>query len=547
MSLSSVLNNDPTFSSLELIGGLSATTLNWNENSDLKISGGLLVRDNIIATGNIKVFNKFVVSGKTIIYGILDGTAGNLIVVGDITPMNTNVSGNICWDDLTVFGNVSVTGKTTFYDEIVQLALMENCLIDDNQDTQLCANEDDTINWLVNGLDAAILSPNGSFRFGAAISATGSLSIAEGENTQVPGNFSHVEGNLNVVFGESSHVMGYNSNVYSFSCHVEGRHHTISGWGNHIEGASCVVQGNLNSIHVLGGGTFTGDMCHAEALGTATINSDLSHIECVCKVNSDLGVDHLESHLSTGDLQSVSIGDGTTGLCHSDSGQEQSYLVGYNCHLSLGVRSMTKNSFGSCIGPDACVNQYGMCAIAPGTVNAYPFGTIGGSSFTTPTNASVGHGHGQFSMFHIRGVTNGGVTGNLSLEYPTVPEVFPELKYFSGDPTVTNSDVLRQVWNVNLTIVGRDTVSAGGFGQVINFVASHNSGGTAIDISNVVERNALTSGTLSGSTILISPQDNTIRVSVSPASVNQTHWSATMKVINSGVMDFMGTLVTQLI
>jgi hypothetical protein len=548
MSLSSsALNNDPTFSSLELIGGLSSPTLNWNEKSDLKISGGLLIRDNIIATGNIQV-NKLNVNEKTIIYGTLDGIAGNLVLIGDITPTDANVSGNICWESLTVFGNVNVTGKTTYYNDDVQLALMENCLIDNNHDTQLCANEDDTVSWLIGSLIAATLTPNGAFKFALASDASGDLSFAEGVNTSASGMYSHVEGNLNATTNTASHVLGYNSTVSGYACHIEGRQHSVSGWGNHVEGSGTTVSGNINSIYVTGSGTFSGDQCHAEALGIVYVNSDLSHIESVCKVNSDLGLDHLESHFS-GDLQSVTIGDSTatTGLCHSDASQEETYLVGYNCHLSLGVRSMVKGSFGSCIGPDCCVNQYGMCTISPGTVDSYPFGIMGGSTFVNPESASVGHGHGQLSLFHIRGVTSDGMEGNLSLMYPIIPEVFPELKYKGGDATVTNTDPLRQIWNVNLTVVGKDTVSSGCFGQTLNFVAVHNASGTNIQVANISKGAELSMGTLSGSVISVLAKDNTIRIAANPASINETHWSATMKVINSGVMDFMGEYINELI
>lgn len=549
-SSSSAMGNDPTFSSVELVGGYSSTTLNWNNNSDLKISGGLLVRDNILSTGNVKIINDASISRQIVVFGTLNGTAGgNLVLVGDLTPIDSNVPGAICWDGLTVFGNASVTGKTTYYDDDAQLALMGNCLVDDNKDTSLCANEDDTISWRVADQAAATLQPNGAFKLGQTGAATGNWSFAEGWQTTVSGFAGHVEGNVNACSGDSSHVMGYNSTESGFANHVEGKNQTVSGSINHVEGELNDVSGIVNTILVMGGGVITGDYNHAESAGTVTIQSDTNHVETQCKVNSDQGLDHLESHGvdTTRDLQTIGGAGLNSGLNHSDSGNRELYMAGYCTKSAAGMRNLTKGQYGSVIGSDATCNQTGMTVISPGTVGASPFGQNSGSTFTSPTNASVGHGHAQLTLFHIRGLTNGATTGNLSLEYPTTPEVFPELKYYGTDTTVTNTDVLRQIWNVNMTVVGKDTVASGCWGQNVNFVAVHNTLGTAIEIANVSPGTVLSSGTLTGASVSVLSVDNTIRVEVTSSSLNPVHWAGTLRVVNSGVMDFTGDLVTNLI
>jgi hypothetical protein len=549
-SATSAMNNDPTFSTVEIVGGYSPTGLIWNQRSDLKVSGGMLIRDDITVISNVIAVNKVNVSGQTVVYGTVDGTSGNLTLVGDLTIMDGNLSGNICWENLMVFGNVDTVGKVTFYDEDAQIALLGNCIIDNDENTMLCANEEDTITWRVAGEHAAILQTNGSFQFAKAnITGTGVNSFSEGYLTLASGKYSHVEGNLNVSAGDSSHVMGYNSVESGFANHVEGRRHTVTGNVNHVEGALNTVNGDFNTVLSVGGSMVNGDMCHVESEGSAIVNSDTSHTETACKVNSSIGLDHLESHgpSVSDDLQSLSGNVHSTGLGHSDSGQEEVYLSGYATTSSLGVRLLTKDSYGSAIGADTCVNQFAMLAISPGPTNASPFGTVSGNTFTTPINASVGHGHGQLSIMHLRGLTDGLTTGNLSLRYPLTPEVYPELKYNGGDTTVTNGNVLHQLWNVNLTVVGRDQNTMGCFGQNINFIARHDASGNTIQIANVTKSGALTAGTLTSSMVDVVSQNNFIRVTASSSSLDTVHWSATMKIVNSGVMDFTGNLVSKLI
>lgn len=563
-SASNAMNNDPTFSSVELIGGLSAVNLNWNEQSDLKVSGGLLIRDNLLSTGNIKVPNHMTIDGQAVIYGTLDGIAGSLTLVGDITPLDANVSGNIYWNGLTVFGATKVNGKTIFYDELAQLALIGNCLINDTTDTKLCANEDDTISWHSNGRLCATLETNGGFKFAKANVASGINSFSEGWNCQATGAYSHCEGNVSVAGGDYSHVIAFHSSESGESNHVEGRQHDVTGAVNHVEGAFAIVEGQVNTVLSLVGGTFSSDNCHIESAGTVFIaaGSDTCHVEAVCQISSDIGLDHLESHgpSISDDLRTLS---GTTlfpattlltGLSHSDSGKEQAYHLGYCSTSSLAQRSLIKAAeYASVIGPDACVNQFGMCAIAPGTVNSTPFGTLGGSTFTTPDNASVGHGHAQLSLFHLKGTTGTTGTapllGNLSLTVTdSLTEVFPELIYRGTDSTVTNSEVLRQVWNVNLSVVGRDTSTSSCFGQNIHFNAIHNTLGTAIQIANIDSNTPITLGSSSlvGSSVNIDNIGNQIRVYCTTNSTNTVHWSGTMRVINTGVMDFTGELVNSM-
>lgn len=539
-SASSAMNNDPTFSSVELVGGFSTSTLNWNNSSDLKVSGGFLVRNNILATGNIGVSRDVTVNTQTVVFGTLNGASGdNLVLVGDLTPMDSNVSGEICWNDVTVFGNSNVSGNTTFYDDEAQFVLMGNCLINGSEQTSLCANEDDTITLRVNNQAGATLQPNGAFKLGRVFSATGTWSFAEGNQTIASGFASHVEGNVSVAGGDSSHVLGYNNAENGFANHVEGHLNIVSGSVCHVEGHSNTVRGNVNTVLSVGGSTIDGNLNHVEGNGLVLIRSDTNHVETACKVNSELGLDHLESH-DTVDLQSLNVSG--SGINHSDSGDGELYLAGYCTSSSAGTRNLTKGRYGSVIGSDACCNQTGMTVISPGTVNASPFG----STFTTSANASVGHGHAQLSMFHLRTVTTGLASGNLSLEYPNA-EVFPELIYRGGDVTVTNSDVLRQLWNCNLTVVGRDQSGLGSYGQRVNFIAVHNGSGNSIEIGNISKSSALSSGTLVTSNVQVYALGNKIRIEMSSSSPNETHWAGTLRTVNSGVMDFTGNLISKLI
>lgn len=569
------MNNNPIFSSLELVGGLSAQSLNWNNKSDLKVSGGFLVRGGLLSTGNT-LTNKTVVKGQTVVYGSLKGSPGNLNFVGDLTPIDANVFGNsLYWDTLTVFGNVDTIGRTTFYDEDVQYALLGNCIIDDNENTMLCTNEDDTITWYVNGEYAATLAVNGGFKIGGNTSAIGDMSFAEGFKTNVSGKYSHVEGIGCVCDGDSSHMTGCH-NVETnagFANHTEGRHNTVSGKVNHVEGSFNNVTGNINTILVANGTKCNGDYVHAELKGPIVINSDTSHIEGQSVTNSGLGLDHLESHSGTKkDLQTIRVlgvsgvnSSFKSGLNHSDAGSDEIYLAGYCTSINNGMRSLTKDMYGSAIGSDVCVNQRAMWGVGLSSVDSSPFGEHYGTTFTTPINASVGHGHAQLSIFHIRGLTtckksgigvvgvgNNGVgnvqTTNLSLNCPIIPEIYPQLKYKGNDTTVVNKNVLRQVWNISLTVVGKNqTLTSSCFGQIIHFVAIHDQNGAGIHIAGLTKQPPFESGNLSGSNVIVNSEGNGIRVSVQSNDADTVHWVGTMRVINSGVMDFTGNLMEKML
>ena len=98
------------------------------------------------------------------------------------------------------------------------------------------------------------------------ISASGTVTHAEGRGTNASGSYAHAEGSLNIASGDmGSHAEGSSCTASGLSAHAEGGSCVASGDRSHAQGSTCTASGNR--AHAEGGATTAdGDYSHAQGL-----------------------------------------------------------------------------------------------------------------------------------------------------------------------------------------------------------------------------------------------------------------------------------------
>ena len=548
------LNKMSTISSLELIGNYNADTLDWSKQTDLRVKGGALIRQDIRLISNAlwSVENDLTVSEMTVVHGTLKGNTGpDSVLVGDITLLNGNISGDVCWSGVTIDGDLTVNETTRYYDKSLETEFLGSCLHDNDHTTELCVTDSDTATFKVSNVDVGLLQTNGTLQFGQTIDNsidTGAFSfIHGGQQTTSYGVSTTVHGNAIICRGDTSMVFGFgitespNASVN----HIEGRNHSIDGSLNHIEGsdADLLSNSNLNTVMAQSGATLvSATLNHVESGLTATSvvgsGGQLNHIEGVAKTSGAYNV--LESHSLSGggspDLQSIS-----SDYNQSDSGSQSVYMTGYLGSVHLGCRSLTRNQYSSAIGPSTVSCQYAQYVISPGQTDASPFGPYFGSTFTSPASASVGCGHGQISLFHLRGITSPSTSTTINLTLGDSQQ-YPQMKFINDDSTITNTDVLTQVWNGTVRVLGKSPLSSNVFAQTLKFVSyTTNTDGNVV-IADVTKHTALHNFTANVPNVDVTSNASNVLVNVTQTTENMT-WTASMETINTGVFDFAGNAV----
>lgn len=448
---------DRTFSTITLNGGADCVGRDWSQKVDFKVKGGALIRKTLCAAGGLDVGN-LKVHGITIIGNTLEGNPGNLIVQGNVVADGNVAGGN--WRDVNINGNLTVN-NVIYYDNTIQQVLFGNCLVDNDKDTKIFTNDDNTMTMVAIGSsNKATLFPNGAFKLHEYTSASGDFSFSEGYNTTAIGFASHAEGFAVKALGYASHAQGYYSYVTGRGTHVESYTYPyyIGGKTCHVE--SPVINIGSFSHNEIDFANEVGNICHNESYDS-WLYPQLCHVDTsqFAWSSSVQGLDHFQ-----GDSMYCPANNVTkslqNGLNHSAA--TIGYNFGYCSHISRGAHVVANSGdYAHCTGRGAFTNQHAV----------WGMGTSDGEQdylVSIPRCESNLTGQYQVTMYHLRTKIDGIESGNLSLKYPEIPEVYPEVTYappppntadeIVGGPTAfppTNSAL--QIFNGNPSILFRSS------------------------------------------------------------------------------------------
>jgi hypothetical protein len=478
MSGTSAINIFKRLSTLEINGGKSATR-NWLEPVDLKVKGGIQVFKTLYAVGNIEVDQNLSVSGNlsadTIFAGYISSGLSAVNVAGNLCG-NIIIQGNTVINELKTTNNLT-TGSFEHY------GWLGSSIHNSMQDTQISTRKNNTIVFKLNGTDRLVMNNVGGIQYGTGV-ASGVSSHASGSDTVSSGKFSHAEGISTTSSGYASHAENMGTTASGIYSHAEGITTTASGYASHAQGKNSVS--SARSSHVEGlSNTVGGNVSHGEGFGN-TVLSPFSYVEGTSNMSSSFnGVDHIEgrTNISSDNMNNES------GLNHMEG--ESNNCTGYGCHLEGGF-NVSSNKYTHVGGHSAKADQLCQWARASGKISTL--------------------GDAQTSMFHIRTEIMGATTGQLDMNYPISPEIFPK---------VDNGECC--MFEVHL--VGRDETSTDYFAQKIEALAVNISGVVTIQ-SNVLH--TFQTGTLMGASSNITAQESNIVVSVTSSSSDITRWAGTL-------------------
>lgn len=357
------------------------------------ITSNVVMQDDLLVTGNLTVM------GNTVIDELTDVVANSLIadfvcadslkvdtitsanneiiVEGDVTVNGDITAENGCFDDLkanslVVDGNATVTGNLEVVGNIIgftPVASNAQCIIDDNGDTRVCANDDDTVTFKIGGNDLGTLSSNGSFAYGTGASASGSNSHAIGENaTAATDNswiFSDGTAASTTAPGEfqvnASGGANFNANVcVNGNLTVQGTVTDKLGTYELSEGTLCVAEIQADTITDKSGGdiilnangvvdVFCGNVSNVQALFVDQMFGKASPI------NFEDNINIRDDHKITFEDEGIKIGDFiTSGLA------DGAIAVGKNSVADGSINPLA-------IGTDAIATGNSSIAIGPST------------------------------------------------------------------------------------------------------------------------------------------------------------------------------------
>jgi hypothetical protein len=462
---------------LELNGGKSATR-NWLEPVDLKVKGGIQVFKTLYTKGNIEVDQNITVNGTFTGQNIFAG-----FISSDLSAVN--IAGNLC-------GNVIVQGNTV----IKKLQTTNNlttgsfdhygwlggCIQNSMQDTEVCANDNDTISFKLNSVNRLIMTSGRGIQYGSGV-ASGISSHASGSNTLASGTYSHAEGIDTISSGYASHAENMESTSSGDYSHAEGINSTASGYASHSQGKNTIASARASHVEGLSNNV-SGNVSHSEG-SSGTVMSPFSYVEGLSNMSmSYTGIDHIEGQTNlSNDV------DNQSGLNHIEG--ESNVSTGYGCHVEGGF-NVASNKYTHVGGHSAVANQFCQWARSAGKIS-----TVGDA---------------QTSIFHIRTEIMGATTGQLDMNYPTSPVIYPIVD--SGECCM-----------FEVHLVGRDETSTDYFAQKIDALALNTSGVLTIQ-SNVLH--TFETGSLIGTSATVIAQDSNVVVSVTSASTDVTRWAATL-------------------
>jgi hypothetical protein len=481
------LNYSKTFSTLALNGGNDCKGVLWDLPVDLKVKGGMLVKKSICAQGNVavnknaNVDNDF--NANCIIAGNLGPSVNSFNVDGKFC-LNGVITGDVLASNLNVTQDFSATKFQTF-------GLLGNCIKDTDEDTQVCANDDNTVTMDVQSNRYFTLQPNGGVQYSEG-TTTGNLAHSQGYMTLASGEYSHAEGVRTTSSGFASHAEGINTTASGEFSHAEGDSTLASGYASHAEGLQTIVSGRAS--HVEGqGSVVTGNVSHVEGYMN-TVTSDYSHVEGQFNLSSSyLGMDHIEGRNNV----STDSGDMESGLNHIEG--ECNLATGYCCHIE-GTGNEVTSRYCHVGGVEAKGDQYGMWARSAGKIDTA--GDAQTSMLMGCMKLSVANGYNDI----------------FSLNYPEVPAIYPVI------PT-------DQCWMFDLYVAGKDNTTVDYYGEKFEMMIQ-NSADTLTIMSNSLV--TLKSGTMSGSSVTFTSSGNIFEINVSSSSANDANWAFTM--FNTQVM-----------
>lgn len=150
------------------------------------------------------------------------------------------------------------------------------CIRDMNADTEVCANNNDTISMSVAGIEKGLIRTNGGVQFGQG-SAPGNDSFAIGINTVALGEAAMAQGHSSEANALRSHAEGFGTMANAPQAHAEGESCIANATNSHVEGLSTIANG-ANS-HAEGREAESGgDNSHAEGRNTVA-GAPQSHAE----------------------------------------------------------------------------------------------------------------------------------------------------------------------------------------------------------------------------------------------------------------------------
>lgn len=476
---SKALNYSKTFSTLALNGGYDCKGLLWELPVDLRVKGGMLVRKSVCAEGNVSVNKNVVVQNDlnagTIFAGNLGPSVNSFNIDGPLV-INGNINGDILSNNLDIKKNLATTNFQTF-------GLLDDCIEDTDKDTNVCANNDNTITMDVGGNRYFTLHPNGGVQYGKG-STTGNLAHSQGYMTLASGDYSHAEGVRSTASGFASHAEGIDTTAAGKFSHAEGEKTYSGGFASHAEGFSTIVTGKAS--HVEGYGSIvTGNVSHVEGYMN-TVTSDYSHVEGQFNVSSSyLGIDHIEGRNNV----STDSGDMESGLNHIEG--EANYVTGYCCHVE-GARNEASGKYCHVGGVEAKGDQYCMWARSAGKID-----TVGDA---------------QTSMLMGCMQLSGNSSAIFTLNNPEIPRIYPII------PT-------DQCWMFDLYVAGKDNNTIDYYGEKFEMMIQNTSDSLTIMSNSLVQ---LKSGTLENSIVAFTSSGNIFEINVTSSSLNESNWAFTM-------------------
>jgi hypothetical protein len=477
MSGTSAINIFKRLSTLEINGGKPATR-NWLEPVDLKVKGGIQVFKTLYTVGNIEVDKNLIVSGdffsSNIYAGFISAGLSSVNVAGNLCG-NILVQGNTVIKELQTTNNL-ITGSFDHY------GWLGSSVHNSMDDTQISANDNDTISFKLNGTNRLVMTSTGGIQYGTSTS-TGAFSHASGSNSLSSGKYSHAQGINTISSGYASHAENMNCTASGEYSHSEGISSTASGYASHVQNKTNTSSGR--STHAEGiAVTVSGNVSHGEGSG-ATVLSPFSYVEGVSNMSSSFaGIDHIEGRTNiSSDIDNQSV------LNHIEG--ESNSCTGYGCHIE-GAFNDVSGSYAHVGGHSSKANQLCQWSRSSGKIS-----TVGDA---------------QTSMFHIRTEIMGATIGQLDMNYPTSPLIFPKVE--TGECCM-----------FEVHLVGRDETSTDYFAQKIETLAINTLGSLTVQ-SNVLH--TFETGTLIGTSANIIAQDSNIIVSVTSPSSDITRWAGTL-------------------
>lgn len=313
------------------------------------------------------------------------------IIEGDLTSQQACFS-NLKANAVTINGDGTIVEDLEVQGDInsvIDVVGTTKCISDANQDTKVCANDDDTVSIEIGGNTFGTLQSDGGFAFGTGTSTSGSNSHAVGENATAGTDnswiFSDGTAASTATPGEfqvnSSSVANINAEVcVNGNLITQGTITDKTGMNDLVESVSCIPEIQADKITDKSGGNivlnangvvdlFCGNISNVQALFVDEVFGKASPI------NFEDNINIRDNHRITFEDEGIKIGDPATTASNAGAisiGKGAS--ASNEDSISLGTNATSING-GIAIGDDAS---------ATGSIDSL---SIGDSSAATANNS----------------------------------------------------------------------------------------------------------------------------------------------------------------